>query len=87
MTKRPFIPQDKPRFWVIFILAGLITLAVGLAAFVAAWLELRLIEKILMTLLKLGWGVMAVSWLGFAFGVVSGRYRNLKSKAWKEQVW
>lgn len=33
---KPFIPRDKPKSWVVGILAGLVGLAVGLVGFAAA---------------------------------------------------
>jgi uncharacterized membrane protein HdeD (DUF308 family) len=33
MTKKSFIPQDKPKSWVICIISGLIGIVFGLIAF------------------------------------------------------
>ena len=85
--KRPFIPNDKPRFWVLFVLAGLSGMAVGLVGFGAAWFELRWLALPMMFLFVCCWLVAAISWFGYVFGFLTGRYRNLSSRPWAEQVW
>lgn len=84
---RPFIPSNKPRFWIVFVLACLTGLGFGLLGFLAAWLELKLIYQVSITLFFVSWTVAATSWLGFAVGLISGRYRNIEHRRWKEQVW
>lgn len=86
-AKRPFIPRNKPRFWVVFVLACLTGMGIGLIGFGAAWLELELLQKVAMALFMVCWGIAAVSWFGFIVGLLSVRYRGLQEKSWKEQVW
>ncbi len=87
VDKRPFIPRDKPRFWVLFVLAGLSGMGVGLIGFGAAWFEQRWLASPMMLLFACCWLVAAVSWLGFIFGLLTGRYRNLSPRPWAEQIW
>ncbi len=68
----------------LFVLAGLVVMAVGLVGFAAAWLGLVLLQKISMALFIVCWGIAAASWFGFIIGLLSGRYRKLENK---EQVW
>lgn len=84
---RSFIPRDKPRFWVLFVLACLSGMGFGLIAFAAASAELSLLAIPMMIAFSICWLVAAVSFLGYMFGIFSGRYRNLRSRAWTEQVW
>ncbi len=35
----------------------------------------------------LSWTVAAIMWLIFAVGLVTGRYKNISEKEWKEQLW
>ena len=86
-TDRSFIPRDKPRFWVLFVLACLSGMGFGLISFAAAWAELSWLAITMIILFCICWLVAAVSFLGYIFGIVSGRYRNLRSRAWAEQVW
>ena len=85
--KEPFIPPDKPRFWVVFILAGLTGLGVGILAFISDWAGLVQLGNVLKVAFAICWVVAAFCWCGFAAGLVMGRYRQLKSLPWKEQVW
>ena len=43
---RPFIPQDKPKFFVVGVLAGLIGLASGLVAFASASFGFSLLKTL-----------------------------------------
>ncbi len=84
---RPFLPMDKPRSWVVFNLAVLVGLALGLLGAAAAWLNLAFALSVLETLFFACWLVAAISWLGFRLGMSSGRYHNLPARPWREQVW
>jgi hypothetical protein len=86
-TKKPFIPLDKPKSWVVCICAGLIGMAIGLVGFLFAWLGFKIIQAIAIGFFVLCWATFAASWLVFAFRLVSGRYVNLQSKPWSEQIW
>lgn len=85
---QPFIPRDKPKSWVLFICAALIALLafgpiIGLGTLVeASWLyQLGIVGFVAC------WCVMAVSGAITAVGGLTGRYRNLVAKDWKDQVW
>jgi hypothetical protein len=84
---RPFIPRDKPRFWVLFVLACLSGIGVGLIAFAAAWFDFRWLALPMIFVFFVCWLVAAISFFGVLFGAISGRYRNLTSRPWAEQVW
>ena len=86
-TKKPFIPLDKPKSWVIFICASLLSIAFGLLGFVIAMFGLKLIAIFPIALFAVCWFIGAISWLVFIFGLISGRYINLKPKPWSEQIW
>jgi hypothetical protein len=86
-NKRTFIPRDKPRFWVVCVLAWLSGIAVGLIGFVATLYELPWLALPMMVLFVCCWLVGAVSWLGYIVGLLSGRYRNLITRPWSEQTW
>lgn len=86
-STEPFIPNDKPRSWVVSVCAGLIGLAVGLIAFIATWLDLPALKSIAFTAFVLSWAALAVFGLVFLVRLFSGRYGNVESRPWKEQVW
>lgn len=85
---QPFIPRDKPKSWVLFVCAGLSALLVfapiiGLGILVEAhWVRLLGIVGFVMC-----WYVMAVAGVIAAVGSFSGRYRDLSTKDWKDQIW
>jgi hypothetical protein len=86
-NRRPFIPRDKPRLWVVFTLSGLIGMGIGLIGFGAAWLHLGLIAAVAVVLFAICWIIAAVSWIGFVVRLVSGCYRDIQARDWNEQVW
>ncbi len=87
MNSRTFIPNDKPKFWVIGILAGLIGFGAGLVAFAATVAGINIIKQVFIAIFMVCWLTFAVSWFGCLIGFLSGRYRHLQSKPWSEQVW
>ena len=87
MDRRPFIPRDKPRSWVIFTLAGLVGFGCGLCAFGAAsqgWLAAK---AVLTAAFLTSWGVMVVSGAVLGVGMLTGRYKKVRDKPWRDQVW
>lgn len=84
---RHFIPKDKPRFWVVFVLAGLLGLLFGLVAFAAEWANLGWAAGPCKAAFFVAWLVAAFSGVGFAAGLLSGKYKSLSERPWKEQVW
>ena len=86
-SSRPFIPTDKPRFWVVFTLAGLVGLAAGLVAFAAAWSDFEALSAVFKVVFVICWAVGAFSWVGFAAGMLTGKYRGMVDRPWKEQLW
>lgn len=85
--KRPFIPTDKPKSWVLFILACLTGIAIGLIAFIAAYNELNVVAKIVSPFFFICWLIAAVNWFIFMFGLLTGRYKKIEHRSWNEQVW
>jgi CHASE2 domain-containing sensor protein len=84
---RPFIPRNKPRFWVIGVLAGLAGLGFGVLAFCAAWLGVSILKACFMAAFIACWAIFVVAWFGCLSGFISGRYRGLSDKPWRDQVW
>lgn len=84
---KPFIPHDKPRSWVVGVLAGLSGLTVGLIALAAAALGIASVKSFAIALFVVCWATCALSGLVFASGLITGRYANLKPKKWSEQLW
>ncbi|MFQ6756997.1 MAG: hypothetical protein D9V46_02180 [Deltaproteobacteria bacterium] len=84
---RPFIPRDKPKFWVIAIIAGLSGLGFGLLMIGAVLLALPLLKGFFIGCFLASLATFFVSSFGLVFGMLAGRYRGLTEKPWREQVW
>jgi hypothetical protein len=87
VSQKPFIPRDKPKSWVVGIIAGLSGLGVGLIGFVAAGAEIRWLYQIAAALFLVCWAIAAVSIVTFLIGCLQGRYSRLEARPWREQVW
>jgi len=85
--KRPFIPQDKPKFWVIGVLLGLFGLAFGLVGLVGAWFGISILRWLGVFVMASCVAVFFVCWVGAFVGSVGGKHRNIQAKPWSEQVW
>lgn len=84
---KTFIPRDKPKSWVIQMLAGFLGLLSGLTGFAAAWASIAWLSSVATFVFVLCWLVFAATWLVSIHGLLTGRYRNIKPKAWKDQQW
>jgi len=87
MEKKPFIPRDKPKSWVVFVLSALLGLAFGLGAFAAASYGWPFGKAIFIAGFAACWAVGALAGLTCGIGMATRRYRNLQEKPWREQVW
>ena len=84
----PFIPPDKPKSWVFGICAVLVALLiVAPLMFISHGLNLPMIYELLGMGFVACWVVFAASWLVFIIGLLSGKYRQLEPRAWRDQVW
>jgi len=83
----PFIPKNKPKFWIMGIIAGLAGLGFGLLAFVATLFGFPLLMGFFTVGFFACWAMFVVSWFGFVLGMLGGRYHGLTEKPWHEQVW
>jgi hypothetical protein len=82
------IPRDKPRTWVIFI--GAVFLAVlvcGPIGVMGVLLHLNPLYRFGVMAFIACWFVAVIALLVFLPGHLSGKYRDLPARPWKEQVW
>jgi len=87
MGKKPFIPRDKPKSWVIFMLAGLAGLFSGLCAFLAAAYHWPVAKTVFIACFFACWGVAFFAGIVCAAGMLTGHYRGIGEKPWRDQVW
>jgi len=85
--KKPFIPRNKPKSWVIGVLSCLIGLGFGLLTLTAGWLEIILLSKLGYILFLINMFICFPAMLIFNIKNFSGQYLNLSSKDWKDQDW
>jgi hypothetical protein len=85
--KRPFIPRDKPKSFVVFTLAGFTGLAAGLLAFALGWAGFDIAFAIARALFVVCWFVGALFLLVFFVQTILGVYKDLEPKPWREQKW
>jgi len=88
MNRKPFIPRNKPRSWVVFVLSVLCGLFIaGPLLFGGLYFEINEVATLGKVLFFLFWAVAAIMWFVLITGLISGKYKNLPEKDWHEQVW
>jgi hypothetical protein len=86
--KKPFIPRDKPKSFILAIIAGLTGLLVaGPLMFAEYFWGLKMLAYIGKLLFVFSWTVGMVMGIVFASGLITGRYRNIEEKDWTHQIW
>ena len=87
-SSKRFIPKNKPKSWVVFIISILVALLVAVPiVFAGAYFHIESFEHIGNTLLILCILLFIPSWLVFPAGALKGKYRNLVARDWGEQLW
>jgi hypothetical protein len=81
-------PPDKPKSLILFVLALLsVYLIGGPLILLGAWLEIGFITNLGVALCTVFLVVSLPMGIIHFSGRITGRYRGLKSRAWREQVW
>lgn len=84
-TKKQFIPRDKPKSWV------LASICILIALFIAAPMIFFGGHYLIVNLGKFLFSVLAIAAMFFGVflnvNVISGKYKQLKSQDWKDQLW
>jgi len=78
---------DKPRSIFVLNLVGWVGMPILFVAFVAARLRVPCAFQIFVFLFLICFSTCAVCWLGYLSGKLSGKYKNLTPRPWREQVW
>ena len=89
MTQRKsFIPRDKPKSWCVGIISALVGLLIaGPIMFAGAYLKIGLAKTFGTYIFVICVAIFFMMWLLFMSGLVTGRYKIVEEKDWKEQVW
>jgi hypothetical protein len=86
-VKRTFIPPNYPKSFIIAMSAVMLALAAGGVAFLGYWLESAALVTIARYAFFACWGVATVMFVIFIPNTWAGKYRNLPSRPWRDQVW
>ena len=87
-VKKPFIPRDKPKSWVIGVLAGLSGLLIaGPILLVASYFRWRLLYYLGAFIFVICWLTFAVMWFVGLAQRLGEKYRQISEKDWRDQVW
>ena len=87
-TSKAFLPRDKPKSWIMFvisILAGL--LVAGPLAVSGIALEIETLESAGTTLLWSCCVFGGTMWLLYICRSIAGHYKDIESRDWREQIW
>ncbi len=88
IVKKPFIPRNKPKSWIIFICGGFIGLLVASPLAVLGIILNFWFLKVIGTVLFFACGcTMATMFVVGAINRFSGNWKKLEEKDWKDQVW
>jgi energy-coupling factor transporter transmembrane protein EcfT len=86
--KKSFIPRNKPKSFVVAIIAALIGgLCGGPLMFGGHFLNISSLIVFGKILFVFCWIVFAIMGIFFAFGMLAGRYRDMQEKDWTQQIW
>jgi hypothetical protein len=86
-TRRPFIPRDKPKSWVISIFTGFVGLVGGLIGMVGAGMKIELVYHIGIVIFVVCWVIAFPTSFFCAIRNISGHYSNIEEKDWEDQIW
>ncbi len=85
--RKPFIPKNLPKSLVISYLSLLIGLGFGVIGFISGFLDLIVIKNICAITFICSVIVFLVSYIFHTERTVRGKYSNIESKDWKDQIW
>ena len=87
MSARAFIPRDKPKSWVIAVVACMTGFGIGVVAFLLALNGLPVAMDVARPMFLFCWAVGAAAGVSFLLGLFTGRYRRVEEKPWRDQIW
>lgn len=86
--KKPFIPRDKPKAWVIFIIAVLVFIFISCPLMIVGIKIENNIIEMLGKFLFFACSVVVAAMT--AIGIIQnirGRYDKIEERDWNDQVW
>ena len=87
-SSKPFLPRDKPKSWIIFVISGLVGLLLAAPmAICGVVFQVDALRAVGTTLLWCFWAIGATMWLIYIFRSIAGRYKEIEERDWGQQVW
>ena len=87
-TRRPFIPRNKPKSWVLAILAVLTGLFVAVPIMLAGhYLHLGFIKGLGTFVFCFCVITFFCMWVIGLVKMLAGKYRCIEERDWKDQMW
>jgi hypothetical protein len=87
-NKKPFIPRDKPKSWVLFVLFLLAALLVAAPiTILGIYFDLGIVKGLGTTLFVICILISFPLYFVFLGGMLRGKYSNIKEQNWENQVW
>jgi len=88
MASKPFLPRDKPKSWIVMVLASLTNLlVVGPLMFLSAEWKAGVVFSVVLGLFTTVWVVAFSCGLFCVVRFLGGRYGAIASRSWRDQVW
>lgn len=85
---RPLIPRDRPKSFVISVIAGCVGILIAApAVYAGRFLKLHYVALFGGYLLLTCQVIFAVMWIIFMIGKLTGRYDRVTEKEWRQQLW
>lgn len=85
---RSFIPDDKPKSWVVFTLAGLIGVVIfGPLMFAGDYFGSKVLYNLAFGGFLICWMAACGAGILLTVGKAQGKYANVEKLPWDKQVW
>ena len=87
-SKNPFLPRDKPKSWILFVISALAGLLIaGPLFFSGIMLEMEALQFLGGLLFWCFWIAGALMWFVFISRSIAGHYKGIGDRDWSEQIW
>lgn len=87
-SKKPFLPRNKPRSWVILTICALVAVLIaGPVALLGGAFEVGFFVTAGKFLFWTCWLIGVAMGAVFLSGLLTGRYKNISDRDWQDQIW
>ncbi len=87
-SPKTFLPRDKPKSWIVFIVCGLMGLLIaGPVVIIGMTFHLEALRSVGIVLFWFCWAAGGVMWLVYISRLIAGKYKEIAERDWREQIW